>query len=164
MARRQTLYRRPRSGEPTGGSPNGFDLCESRRSQRQTRSAGRGPRYPGDLPPHGDGRLRNRCADRGRHTFGKTHGAAEQAKYVGREPAAAGIEQLGLGWKNSFGKGHGSDTITSGLEGAWTMTPTKWSNNFFENLFGFEWELTKSPGGAFQWKPKAGAGAGTVPD
>ena len=100
----------------------------------------------------------------GGHTFGKTHGAAEQAKYVGREPAAAGIEQLGLGWKNSFGKGHGSDTITSGLEGAWTMTPTKWSNNFFENLFGFEWELTKSPGGAFQWKPKAGAGAGTVPD
>ena len=100
----------------------------------------------------------------GGHTFGKTHGAAEQAKYVGREPAGAGIEQLGLGWKNSFGKGHGSDTITSGLEGAWTMTPTKWSNNFFENLFGFEWELTKSPGGAFQWKPKAGAGAGTVPD
>jgi len=100
----------------------------------------------------------------GGHTFGKTHGAAEQAKYVGREPAGAGIEQLGLGWKNSFGKGHGSDTITSCLEGAWTMTPTKWSNNFFENLFGFEWELTKSPGGAFQWKPKAGAGAGTVPD
>ena len=100
----------------------------------------------------------------GGHTFGKTHGAAEQAKYVSREPAAANLEEMGLGWKNSFGKGHGGDTITSGLEGAWTMTPTKWSNNFFENLFGFEWELAKSPGGAFQWKPKAGAGAGTVPD
>ncbi|HVS98653.1 MAG TPA: catalase/peroxidase HPI, partial [Puia sp.] len=100
----------------------------------------------------------------GGHTFGKTHGAAEQAKYVGREPAAAGIEELGLGWKSSFGKGFGGDTITSGLEGAWTTTPTRWSNNFFENLFGFEWELTKSPGGAFQWKPRAGAGAGTVPD
>ncbi|HEV9036431.1 MAG TPA: catalase/peroxidase HPI [Puia sp.] len=100
----------------------------------------------------------------GGHTFGKTHGAAEQSKYVSREPAAANLEEMGLGWKNSFGKGHGADTITSGLEGAWTMTPTKWSNNFFENLFGFEWELTKSPAGAFQWKPKAGAGAETVPD
>jgi len=100
----------------------------------------------------------------GGHTFGKTHGAAEQSKYVSREPAAANLEEMGLGWKNSFGKGHGADTITSGLEGAWTMTPTKWSNNFFENLFGFEWELTKSPAGAFQWKPKAGAGADTVPD
>src|SRR5688572_18887178 len=100
----------------------------------------------------------------GGHTFGKTHGAGEEAKYVGREPAAAGIEEQGLGWKNSFGNGHGVHTITSGLEGAWTTTPTKWSNNFFENLFGFEWELTKSPAGAFQWKPKNGAGAGTVPD
>jgi len=100
----------------------------------------------------------------GGHTFGKTHGAGEEAKYVGREPAAAGIEEQSLGWKNSFGNGHGVHTITSGLEGAWTTTPTKWSNNFFENLFGFEWELTKSPAGAFQWKPKNGAGAGTVPD
>jgi len=100
----------------------------------------------------------------GGHTFGKTHGAGEEAKYIGREPAAAGIEEQSLGWKNSFGNGHGVHTITSGLEGAWTTTPTKWSNNFFENLFGFEWELTKSPAGAFQWKPKNGAGAGTVPD
>jgi len=100
----------------------------------------------------------------GGHTFGKTHGAADADKYVGREPAAAGIEEQGLGWKNSFGSGKGVDTITSGLEGAWTTTPTKWSNNFFENLFGFEWELTKSPAGAHQWKPKGGAGAGTVPD
>ena len=74
------------------------------------------------------------------------------------------IEEQGLGWKNTFGTGNGVDTITSGLEGAWTTTPTKWSNNFFENLFGFEWELTKSPAGAHQWTPKNGAGAGTVPD
>lgn len=100
----------------------------------------------------------------GGHTFGKTHGAADPGKYVGREPAAAGIEEQGLGWKNNFGSGNGADTITSGLEGAWTTTPTQWSNNFFENLFGYEWELTKSPAGAQQWRPKNNAGAGTVPD
>ena len=100
----------------------------------------------------------------GGHTFGKTHGAADPGKYVGPEPAAAGIEEQGLGWKNSFGSGNGVNTITSGLEGAWTTTPTKWSNNFFENLFGYEWELTKSPAGAQQWKPKGDAGAGLVPD
>lgn len=100
----------------------------------------------------------------GGHTFGKTHGAADPGKYVGAEPAGASIEDMGLGWKNTFGSGSGVDTISSGLEGAWTTTPTQWSNNFFDNLFGFEWELTKSPAGAHQWKPKAGAGAGTVPD
>ncbi|PKP43686.1 MAG: catalase/peroxidase HPI [Bacteroidetes bacterium HGW-Bacteroidetes-13] len=100
----------------------------------------------------------------GGHTFGKTHGAADPNKYVGREPAAAGIEEQGLGWKNTFGSGNAGDTITSGLEGAWTSTPTKWSNNFFWNLFGYEWELTKSPAGAHQWKPKHGMGADTVPD
>jgi catalase-peroxidase len=100
----------------------------------------------------------------GGHSFGKTHGAADPGKYVAAEPAGAGIEELSQGWKNSFGNGHGVHTITSGLEGAWTTTPTKWSNNFFENLFGFEWELSKSPAGAHQWKPKNGAGAGTVPD
>lgn len=100
----------------------------------------------------------------GGHTFGKTHGAADPGKYVGREPAAAGIEEQSLGWKNTYGSGNGVNTITSGLEGAWTTTPTKWSNNYFENLFGFEWELTKSPAGAHQWKPKGNAGAGTVPD
>ena len=100
----------------------------------------------------------------GGHTFGKTHGAADPGKYVGKEPAAASIEEQGLGWKNTLNSGNGVNTITSGLEGAWTTTPTKWSNNYFENLFGFEWELTKSPAGAHQWKPKAGAGAGTVPD
>jgi catalase-peroxidase len=100
----------------------------------------------------------------GGHTFGKTHGAADPSKYVGPEPAAAPIEAQSQGWINSFGKGNAEDTITSGLEGAWTTTPTQWSNNFFENLFGFEWELTTSPAGAKQWKPKAGAGAETVPD
>ncbi|MGB4398788.1 MAG: catalase/peroxidase HPI, partial [Daejeonella sp.] len=100
----------------------------------------------------------------GGHTFGKTHGAADPSKYIDKEPAGAGIEEQGLGWRNSFGSGNAGDTITSGLEGAWTTTPTKWSNNFFDNLFGFEWELTKSPAGASQWKPKNGGGEGTVPD
>ncbi len=100
----------------------------------------------------------------GGHTFGKTHGAADPVQYVGREPAAASIEEQSLGWKNTFGSGNASDTITSGLEGAWTTTPTKWSNNFFWNLFGYEWELTKSPAGAHQWIPKHGMGEGTVPD
>lgn len=100
----------------------------------------------------------------GGHTFGKTHGAADPSKYVGPEPAAAGIEEQGLGWKNTFGTGNAGDTITSGLEGAWTTTPTKWSNNFFWNLFGYEWELAKSPAGAHQWKPKHGMGADSVPD
>jgi catalase-peroxidase len=100
----------------------------------------------------------------GGHTFGKTHGAADAAKYVGKEPAAAALELQGMGWQNSYNSGFGVDTITSGLEGAWTVTPTKWSNNFFENLFGYEWELTKSPAGAHQWQPKNGAGEGLVPD
>lgn len=100
----------------------------------------------------------------GGHTFGKTHGAADPGKYVSKEPAAATIEEQGTGWKNTFGTGNGVFTITSGLEGAWTTTPTQWSNNYFENLYKYEWELVKSPAGAHQWKPKAGAGAGTVPD
>jgi len=98
----------------------------------------------------------------GGHTFGKTHGAAP-ASHVGPEPEAVGLEQQGLGWKNSFGTGKGGDAITSGLEVTWTTTPTKWSNGFFESLFGYEWELTKSPAGAQQWKPKGDAGTGTVP-
>ena len=99
----------------------------------------------------------------GGHTFGKTHGAADPGQYVGFGPAGAGIEEQNLGWRNSFGSGHGDDTITSGLEGAWTQAPTRWSNLYFDNLFSFEWELTKSPAGAYQWKPKDGAGANTVP-
>jgi catalase-peroxidase len=99
----------------------------------------------------------------GGHAFGKTHGAGDKA-HVGPEPEAAGIEEQGLGWKSSFGMGKGNDTITDGEEVIWTSTPTKWSNNFFKNLFGHEWELEKSPAGAYQWKPKGDAGAGTVPD
>ena len=100
----------------------------------------------------------------GGHTFGKTHGAADPLKYVGPEPEAAPIEEQGLGWKNSFGSGKGADTISSGLEGAWTTNPIKWDNNYFEVLFGFEWELTRSPAGAQQWVPKGGAAANAVPD
>jgi catalase-peroxidase len=99
----------------------------------------------------------------GGHTFGKTHGAGP-ASHVGPEPEAAGIEEQGLGWKSSFGTGKGGDAITSGIEVIWTSTPTKWSNSFFSNLFGYEWELTKSPAGAHQWTAKGGAGAGTIPD
>jgi catalase-peroxidase len=100
----------------------------------------------------------------GGHTFGKTHGAADPNKYVGPVPEAAGLEEQGLGWENKFGTGKGDDAIGSGLEVIWSTTPTKWSNNFFTNLFSYEWELTKSPAGAHQWTPKNGAGAGTVPD
>ena len=100
----------------------------------------------------------------GGHTFGKTHGAGVPAQYVGNEPEGANIEDQGFGWKNKLGKGHGADTIGSGLEVTWTTTPTKWSNNFFTNLFSYEWELTKSPAGAHQWTPKNGAAKATVPD
>src|SRR4051812_24436148 len=99
----------------------------------------------------------------GGHTFGKTHGAADPDAYVGSEPEGAPMEEMGLGWRQSFGKGKGEDTITSGLEVTWTSTPTQWGNGFFENLFGFEWELEKSPAGAWQWVAKDGAGAGTIP-
>ena len=100
----------------------------------------------------------------GGHTFGKAHGASDASKFVGPAPEAASIEEQGLGWNNKFGKGNGADTITSGLEGAWTSTPIKWSNGYFENLFDYEWELVKGQGGAWQWTPKDGGGKGTVPD
>ena len=100
----------------------------------------------------------------GGHTFGKTHGAADPVEYVGAEPEGASIEDMGLGWKNSFGSGNAGDTITSGIEGAWTQKPTEWSNLYFENLFNYDWEITKSPAGAYQWKPKGDAGAGLIPD
>src|SRR5579871_1603155 len=100
----------------------------------------------------------------GGHTFGKTHGAADPSQYVGFGPAGAPLEEQNRGWRNTFGNGHGDATITSGLEGAWTQMPTRWSNLYFDNLFKYEWELTKSPAGAYQWKPKDGAAAGSVPD
>ena len=102
------------------------------------------------------------CA--GGHTFGKTHGAADPDKYSGPAPEGAGIEEQGFGWTSTYGSGKGADTITSGLEGAWTPTPTTWDNSYFDTLFGYEWELTKSPAGAHQWRPVDGGGAGTVPD
>ncbi|GAC1338794.1 MAG: catalase/peroxidase HPI [Acetobacteraceae bacterium] len=100
----------------------------------------------------------------GGHTFGKTHGAAEPGQYVGLQPESSGVEEQGLGWRNNYGSGKGVHTITSGLEGAWTANPIKWDNNYFENLFGFEWELVRSPAGAYQWAPKGGAGSDLVPD
>jgi len=100
----------------------------------------------------------------GGHTFGKTHGAADPDRYIGAEPEGAPLEEQGMGWRNSFGSGTGRDTITSGIEVTWTATPTRWSNSYFQNLFDYEWELTKSPAGANQWQPKGGAGANTVPD
>ncbi len=100
----------------------------------------------------------------GGHTFGKTHGAADPQKYIEAEPAGAGITEMSLGWRNKFGKGHSEDTITSGIEGIWTKTPAQWSHDYFEHLFGYEWEITKSPAGAYQWKPKGDAGAGLIPD
>ena len=100
----------------------------------------------------------------GGHTFGKSHGAADPGQHVGVEPEGAGIEEQGLGWKSTFGSGKGAHTVTSGIEGAWTSNPTRWDNGYFENLFGYEWELTKSPAGAHQWKPKGTTGDGTVPD
>ena len=100
----------------------------------------------------------------GGHTFGKTHGAADPMEFVGAEPAGASIEEMGLGWKNTYGTGNAGDTITSGIEGAWTQSPTEWSNYYFENLFAYDWEVTKSPAGAYQWKPKGDAGAGLIPD
>src|SRR5262249_22752887 len=99
----------------------------------------------------------------GGHTFGKTHGACP-ASHVGPDPEAAGIEEQGLGWRSSYESGKGPHAMTSGLEVTWTSSPTKWSNNYFENLFKYEWELTQSPAGAHQWKPKGNAGAGTIPD
>ena len=100
----------------------------------------------------------------GGHTFGKTHGAADPSQYVGQQPEGADITEQGLGWSNSFGSGVGVHTITSGLEGAWSAFPTQWDNTYFDNLFNYDWELTKGPAGAFQWTPKDGAAAGTVPD
>ncbi len=100
----------------------------------------------------------------GGHTLGKAHGVADPGQYVGPEPEGASLEEQGLGWKNTYGKGNAGDTITSGLEGAWTSTPTQWSTGYFDNLFGYEWELVKSPGGAWQWTPKDAAAQESVPD
>ncbi len=156
LAGRRTLLRRPRTRESARGRADGIDLRQPRRPERQPRSARRGARYPRDLQRMAMNDEETVALIAGGHTFGKTHGAGP-ASDVGPDPEAAGLDLQGLGWKNSFGTGIGADTTTSGLEVTWSATPTKWSNNFFSNLFGFEWELTKSPAGANQWRPKNGA-------
>jgi catalase-peroxidase len=158
LAGRQALQRRPRAREPAGRRADGPDLRQPGRPERQSRSARRGARHPRDLRAHGDERRGDRGADRRR-----PHLRQDPRRRPGhpRRPRAGSraLEEQGLGWKSSFGTGVGGDAITSGLEVTWTSTPTKWSNNFFWNLFGYEWELTKSPAGAHQWTPKNGAGA-----
>ena len=163
VARRQALLRRPGARESARRRADGPDLRQPGRPERQAGSARGGPGHPRDLRRMAMNDEETVALIAGGHTFGKTHGAGD-ASLVGPEPEAAGIEEQGLGWKSRFGTGKGGDTITSGLEVTWTTTPTKWSNNFFENLFGYEWELTKSPAGAHQWKAKGGAGDGSIPD
>jgi catalase-peroxidase len=132
--------------------------------QRQPRPAGLGARHPRDLRAHGHERRGDRGAGRRRpHLRQGARRRADPAN-VGPEPEAADIEEQGLGWKNRFGSGKGVHTITSGIEGAWTPTPTQWDNSYFDTLFGYEWELTKSPAGAHQWRPQGGAAASAVPD
>ena len=143
---------------------DGPDLRESGGAQRQPGSARRRQGHPGNVPPHGHERRGDRGADRRRPHLRQGPWCCHRGQYVGPEPEGASLEEQGLGWKNRFGTGKGADTITSGLEGAWTTNPVKWDNGYFENLFGYEWELTKSPGGASQWTPKDAAAQGTVPD
>ncbi|WP_409934643.1 peroxidase family protein [Mesorhizobium amorphae] len=163
LARRRALQRRSRPAEPARCRADGPDLREPGRpnGRPDPLAAARDIRETFARMAMNDEETVALIA--GGHTFGKTHGAGD-AKLVGVEPEAAGIEQQGLGWANAFGTGKGGDAIGSGLEVIWTTTPTKWTNNFFWNLFGYEWELTKSPAGAHQWTPKHGMGAGTVPD
>ena len=133
------------SREPVGGSPDGSHLREPGRSQRRAERACLRAGYPRDVLADGNERRRDSRVDRGGHTFGKTHGAADADKYVGPKPEAAPLAQQGLGWRNSYGTGSGDDTISSGLEGPWTPHPTTWDNSYLETLFGYEWDLTKSP-------------------
>ena len=149
---------------PLGCRSYGTDLCQPGRTERKSRSDRVSPSYSPDLRTHGDERRRNRRADRRRSYLRQNSRCRRPAEYIGMEPAGAGIVEQSMGWKNTFGTGHSNDTITSGIEGTWTKTPAKWSHDYFEHLFGYEWELTKSPAGAYQWKPKGDAGAGTIPD
>ena len=132
--------------------------------ERRPGPARLGQGHPRDVPAHGDERRGDGRADRRRAHVRQDPRCGRPGQYVGPEPEGAPLEEQGLGWKNTFGSGKGGDAITSGLEVTWTATPTTWDNSFFETLFGYEWELTKSPAGANQWQPKDGAGAGTVPD
>ena len=149
---RQALHRRPRARKSARRRADGPDLRQPGRPERQPRSGRRGARHPRDLRPHGDERRRDRRAHRRRPHLRQDPRRRPIAQACRpRARRRAGIEEQGLGWKSSFGTGKGGDAIGSGLEVTWTTTPTKWSNNFFENLFGYEWELTKSPAGAHQW-------------
>ena len=161
--RGQALLRRPRARESARGRADGPDLRQPARARTATRI--RSPRRRDIRETFARMAMNDEetvALIAGGHTFGKTHGAGP-ASHVGADPEGGDLEAQGLGWTSSFGTGMGGDAITSGLEVTWTTTPTKWSNDFFKNLFGYEWELTKSPAGAHQWKPKNGAGAGTVP-
>ena len=144
--------------KPLGRRPDGSDLRQPGGPQRQPRPAGRGPRHPRDVRPHGDERRGDRRADRGRPHVRQDPRRGRPRRFVGAEPEGAPLEEQGFGWQNSFGSGKGRDAITSGLEVTWTQTPTQWSNKFFENLFGFEWELEQSPAGANQWVAKDAGG------
>ena len=164
LARRRALQRRPRARRPARRRADGPDLRQPGGPQRQPGPARRRPGHPRDLPPHGDERRGDRRADRRRpHLRQDATAPATPTTASAPSPRAAPLEDQGLGWKNRYGTGKGGDTITSGLEGAWTPTPTKWDNSFFETLFGYEWELTESPAGAKQWKPKDGAGQTSCP-
>ena len=164
LARRRALQRRPRTHRPARRRPDGPDLREPGGTQREPRSGCLRARHPRDLPPHGDERRGDRRTHRRRAHVRQDATEPATPSLVGPEPEGCPVEHQGLGWKSAYGSGKGKDTITAGLEGAWTPTPTTWDNGYFETLFGYEWELTESPAGAKQWKPKDGAGADTVPD
>ena len=156
-------YSGDRSLRTLGRGSDGSDLRQPGRAQRQTGSAGSGQGHSGYVRSDGDERRGNRRADR-RRSHVRQSPWCRQCGQRRPAPEAASIEEQGLGWKNKYGTGNAGDTITSGLEGAWITTPTQWSNDFFNNLFGYEWELTKSPAGAWQWTPTNPAAQGTVPD
>ena len=164
VARRQALHRRPGTRESPRRRADGPDLREPGRAERQPGSARRRPGHPRDLRAHGDERRRDRRADRRRPHLRQDPRRRRCVAWWARSPKPPASRSRASAGRAASARGKGGDTITSGLEGAWTTTPTKWSNNFFWNLFGYEWELTKSPAGAHQWTPKDGAGAGTVPD
>jgi hypothetical protein len=149
---------------PLGAVQMGLIYVNPEGPERQARPARLGARHPRDLRPHGDERRGDRGADRRRPHLRQGPRRRRPGKYVGPEPEAADLEEQGLGWKNSFGTGKGVHTITSGLEGAWTPTPIQVGQRLLRHLFGYEWELTKSPAGAQQWKPKDPPAQGTVPD
>ena len=164
VARRRALQRRPAAGESLRRRADGPHLREPGRAERQPRSGRRGAGHSRDVPPHGDERRGDGGAHRRRPHVRQDPRCGARRPHVGPEPEGGNLEEQGFGWKGSYETGTGAHAITSGLEVTWTTTPTRWSNDFFKHLFEYEWELTTSPAGAKQWKPKNGAGEGTVPD